>query len=54
MRKNTICGWILTDDCVDFYAADFGWEVKRWFQLAPFLSNFNEVGGVTLSGNISN
>jgi hypothetical protein len=31
MRKNTICGWISTDDCADFYAADFGWEVKRWF-----------------------
>jgi hypothetical protein len=29
MRKDTICGWISADDCIDFYAVDFGWEVKR-------------------------
>ena len=29
MRKKTIYGWISAADLDDFFAALFGWEVKR-------------------------
>jgi len=28
----TVSGWISAADYVDFCTADFGWEVKRWYQ----------------------
>jgi catechol 2,3-dioxygenase-like lactoylglutathione lyase family enzyme len=31
MKDWSTGGWISAADCVDFYAAVFGWEVKRWF-----------------------
>jgi hypothetical protein len=36
MRKEIIGGGISTDDCADFYAAVFGWEVKRWFHFLAY------------------
>jgi hypothetical protein len=32
MSKQTTSGWICSDDFVQIYGPDFGWEVDRWLQ----------------------
>jgi hypothetical protein len=33
MSKQTTNGWIYSDDFVQIYGPDFGWEVDRWLHV---------------------
>jgi hypothetical protein len=33
MSKQTTSGWICSDDFVQIYSPDFGWEVEHWLHL---------------------
>ena len=44
MKENDVSGWFSAADCVDFYAADFGREVERWFHSYCSGSNSSDGG----------